>query len=52
MITSNKVVPTKAVEEGFNLGVWSVPHAAWIFADYSPFLTINLYYILNRIQSI
>jgi len=31
-----KEFPTKAMEEVFNLGVWSVPHAAWIFAGYSP----------------
>ena len=31
-----KEFSTKAMEEVFNLGVWSVPHAAWIFAGYSP----------------
>ena len=31
-----KEFPTKAMEEVFNLGVWSVPHAAWIFVGYSP----------------
>jgi hypothetical protein len=35
-MTYAKTFPTKAMEEVFNLGVWSVPHAAWIFAGYSP----------------
>ena len=35
-MTCAKLFPTKAMEEIFNLGVWSVPHAAWIFVGYSP----------------